>query len=113
MKTLKFVVLASALSASGSAWSTSGNDLMNWLASYESSQANWSGGMYLGYVAGVAEFGQGFMFCAPGNVTQGQNAAIVAKYLRNNPEEWNRPASGIALRAFMKAYPPCPEKKKT
>jgi len=111
MRLLPTVITASLLLLSVPARATSGNELMSWLPDYEKSSGSWGGGMFMGYVTGVAEVGEAIFYCSPKNATHGQTAAIVAKYLRNNPEKWNLPAGSLIISALQSAYPPCPSKK--
>ncbi|WP_143524249.1 Rap1a/Tai family immunity protein [Pseudomonas sp. 382] len=90
------------------AWSITGNDLIGWIPDYErATKSTFNSGMFLGYTAGVAEATVGVLFCPPPEVTNGQNAAIVAKWLRQNPERWAEPASNLVITALQKAYPKC------
>lgn len=111
MRLLPAAITASLVLLSVPAWATTGNDLMSWLPDYEKSEASWGGGMFLGYVSGASEVGDGVLYCSPNSATLGQTAAIVAKYLRNNPENWNLSATSLIIGALKAAYPPCPSKK--
>lgn len=106
MKKITLATAAVAALASGQAWSATGNDLIRWLPDYERGIANWQSGMYLGFVSGIASFSNGILFCAP-NSTNGQNAAVVAKFLRNNPERWGEDAPKLVIDALKKGYPQC------
>ncbi|WP_442108230.1 Rap1a/Tai family immunity protein [Pseudomonas sp. NUPR-001] len=106
---MKKIVLATAAVAAlitGQAWSATGNDLMQWLPEYESDTASWASGMYLGFVSGVASATNGVLYCSP-KATNGQNAAIVAKFLKNNPERWTEDAAMLTAEALQKAHPKC------
>jgi hypothetical protein len=46
-------------------------------------------------------------FCMPDEVTGGQAASVVAKYLRDNPAERHKLAAIIVVTALSKAFP-CP-----
>ncbi|WP_176753970.1 Rap1a/Tai family immunity protein [Nitrosomonas mobilis] len=47
----------------------------------------------------------GGLFCTTSGVTRGQFIAIVAKYLKNNPEKWNMSADSIVFYAMKEAFP--------
>ena len=100
------MVAFGAALGSGQAWSATGNDLINWLPEYEKGVANWDTGMYLGFVSGIFNVTNGVLFCAP-KATNGQSAAIVGKFLKNNPERWGEDASYLVVDALQKAYPKC------
>ncbi|WP_314357028.1 Rap1a/Tai family immunity protein [Pseudomonas rhodesiae] len=108
MKTLRAVMLGALLATPTIAWSMTGNDLVKWMPDYESNSGSFGGGVFGGYVAGIADFTRGVLFCPAGNITNGQNAAIVVKFLKNNPEKWNQQASGLVIEALSRAYPKCP-----
>lgn len=100
-------LLVAGLAASGNASAFTGNDLIKWLPEYEKG-TTLASGMYLGYVSGVADIGNNILFCTKAKVTRGQVAAIVGKYLRNNPESWQEEASTLVTLALEQAFP-CPE----
>ncbi|MCS3839413.1 hypothetical protein HNR03_004024 [Pseudomonas sp. JAI111] len=102
-----YALMVAGLATSGNANAFSGNDLIKWLPEYEQG-TSLNSGMYLGYVSGVADIGNNILFCAKSTVTRGQLAAIVGKYLRNNPESWQEEASTLVTAALEKAFP-CPE----
>jgi len=103
--------------ATASAQFISGNQLREWLAAdnrlengvkshldYTSSAS----GRF--YITGVAEtFSLLGMMCLPDGVTAGQIHAVVAKYLKENPEKWNSDANAIVYVALSSAFP-CPKK---
>ena len=111
MKKLTSRIALAGLMVSGPAWALTGNDLVKMIPPYEGSIGDFSGGMFLGYVVGVAETSNGVLFCSDSGVTNGQNAAIVIKYLRNNPEKWANGANWLVLDALTTAHPPCKSKK--
>lgn len=106
---VRSAVLASLLTpVVAQAWT--GNDLVRWEADYSRSTPGWDGGMYLGYIAGIAEFGNTILYCAPEGVTNGQNAAVVTKFLKNNPERWTENSGRLVIAALQASYPPCKTK---
>lgn len=104
MKKITWTAAVGLILASTNAWSATGNDLMAWLPDYERNSLSWEGGMYLGYVAGISNVINGVVFCAP-TVTNGQSAAVVAKFLRNNPERWGEDAASLVVESLRKAFP--------
>jgi len=111
MKIVTSWAAALTLLTSGAAWSMDGNDLVKLIPSYEGNKADFSAGILMGYVVGVADIADGIRFCSPPGATNGQNIAIVVKYLRNNPEKWANSAEVIVMDALAKAYPACTNKK--
>lgn len=109
MRQLLIIFACTVLALPMAASAATGNDLVKWMPGYESRASDWNGGMLLGYVSGVAELAQGILYCAPDGVTLGQNTAIVIKYLKANPEQWNDQAPALIVRALQKVYPPCPK----
>ncbi|MDU9039965.1 Rap1a/Tai family immunity protein [Pseudomonas corrugata] len=105
MKKIKWAV-AAALLMSGQAWSATGNDLISWVPSYERDAMTWESGMLLGYVSGASNMLNGVVFCAP-KATNGQNTAIVIKFLKNNPERWGEDATSLVYDALTNSYPKC------
>ena len=68
------------------------------------------GGKALGYVLGVADSASWeSVACAPANVTAGQLADVVLKYLQDHPEERHKAAVGLVATALINAFP-CPKK---
>ena len=59
---------------------------------------------YSGYVIGVFDMAESVLG-VPDGVTQQQVLAIVAKYLKRNPEQWNQRAAIVVLRALKTAFP--------
>lgn len=108
MKRIAITVACASALACGSAYSATGNDLISWSSSYERDIANWESGMFLGFTSGISSVANGIAFCAP-DATNGQSAAIVAKFLKNNPERWGESATVLTLEALRKGYPKCKE----
>ncbi|OKO47366.1 hypothetical protein BMH52_15680 [Pseudomonas sp. BTN1] len=95
--------------ASSPAWSATGNDLVQWGANSPQG-SKFIDGAYMGYISGIADFSNGVLFCAPKGVTNGQNVAIVSKFLKNNPERWAEQAPQLIVAALSAAYPACKAK---
>lgn len=84
----------------------SGNKLKTYLDAYEAKNADFNAGVYAGYVIGVQDSLGDILFCTPQDVvTQGQIAAIIGKFLRANPELWNKPADILVAQALNQAFP--------
>jgi hypothetical protein len=60
---------------------------------------------FVGYVAGVADILQGITSCPPANATVRQVAAVVSKYMEDNPELWARSADSLVSAALLGAFP--------
>ena len=77
------------------------------------------GGFCLGYIEGIVDYNvvtsvlildkpDGTFFCPPQNVTVGQYARILTKFLRENPEILHESNSLVVTKAFGNAFP-CPK----
>ena len=85
---------------------TDGNELHEWLLEDEKENgSSFQAGLFKGYVGGVVDLGDGILFCTTTGVTRGQFSAVVAKYLKNNPEKWNKSADVIVTDAMKAAFP--------
>lgn len=111
MPNLKRLFLSVTFILPSISFAATGNDLMRWLPNYEAAHETTEAGLFMGYVSGVFDLGSSFFFCPPPGVTNGQNAAIVAKYLKSNPEKWNLDASQIVIEALRATYPQCQKTK--
>ena len=67
-------------------------------------------GLYGGYVFGVKDSVNGILFCIPNDVDANQILAIVRKYIKNNPEKWNKGNWNLVFTPLKKAFP-CKKKK--
>ena len=61
---------------------------------------------FQGFVQGVvnADLNRG-IFCLPGGTTNWQAFAIVAKFFRENPEQWHRGPSDLVEISLARAFP--------
>jgi hypothetical protein len=59
---------------------------------------------FMGYVAGVYDLSDD-TYMYPVKPTIRQICSIVAKYLRENPKEWDLPADLVITKALKKAFP--------
>ena len=85
---------------------TDGNQLYQWMLEDEKENGSmFQSGLFKGYIAGVVDLGDDFLFCTTVGVTRGQYTAVVAKYIKNNPEEWNKAADTIVVDALKEAFP--------
>lgn len=67
-------------------------------------------GACVAYLAGVIDgmwWGKPNTICFPDGVTQGQAAAVIVKYMRENPERMHLSAPVLVADALMPAFP-CP-----
>lgn len=62
-----------------------------------------------GYIAALADVGDGVTHCTGNKVTVDEVKAVVAKHLREHPDEWDAGAEHLAIRAMHLAYP-CPRR---
>lgn len=96
------LVATNSLAIAATAY-VSGNDL------YAECSANTQ--LCLGFVEAVADSFTSYepsLLCLPGTVTNGQLVDIVAKFLRDNPEERHRTAYMLVAQAIGAAFP-CPK----
>lgn len=61
-------------------------------------------GFFLGYVVAVIESNV-LKVCVPNEVTLGQSALVVKKYMEDHPEDLHRWADEVVLKAVNKAWP--------
>ena len=105
---MKIIIFFSLIfiSANSFAGFTSGNELQQWLSISESKkQPDFNSGLYKGYVAGVIDVADKRLFCLSKGVTRGQGIAVVSKYIKNNPEKWNKGAASLVIKALKEAFP--------
>lgn len=62
-------------------------------------------GQVNGFVVGVHDSVEGTIICVPAKVKLGQLVGIVKKYIRDNPEKWNEPASDLVMQALSSTFP--------
>jgi hypothetical protein len=109
MNSWKAVTIAlSMFATSASSWAGffNGNKLHGWLLEKENPNGSaFEFGLFSGYVAGVVDVGDGILFCTGPGVTAGQYNAVVAKYIKNNPEKWNKSADSLVVEALKEAFP--------
>jgi len=62
-------------------------------------------GIYLGYLAGIAESFQGIYYCPASSINLHKMVAVVANYLMDNPDKLDQSAQTLVVRALGLAYP--------
>jgi len=62
-------------------------------------------GVFMGYVAGVADSLNQTGFYIPESAKADQLAAVVRKYLEDHPERWHFTASSLVADALMQSFP--------
>jgi len=88
----------------------SGTELVQLMREYEKAQRNdkstnlHKAGEYLGYVMGFYD-ATWFFYADVRNITPERVAAVVAKFLNQHPEKWNRPAWDLVMEALKEAFP--------
>ena len=61
---------------------------------------------FMGYVIGIVDASILLgALCPPQNATKGQLMAIVSKYIKNNPEKWNKAGADLVLDALTPVFP--------
>jgi hypothetical protein len=71
---------------------------------YEKFPESATAGAFSGYVWGVTDVFS-TLYCSPNGVTNKQVVDVVAKYMKDHPEELNLSGPEIVLRAVYKAWP--------
>lgn len=94
-----------------------GNDLLKWCKNASSDtpeiQSSFTAGFCLGTMQTVGELtpfindglGPGFKICPPSEITNGQAARVVVKYIQQNPEKLHLNATTLTIMALQNAYP--------
>ncbi len=67
-------------------------------------------GFYAGYILGIKDSENNILFCIPSNIEGEQILAIVRKYIKNNPEKWNKGNWNLVFTPLKEAFP-CKKKK--
>jgi len=62
-------------------------------------------GDYRGYVAGVCDVCNRWLFTTPEGTTQGQLCAVVGKWLEEHPQRWHEPAMPMVIEALQASFP--------
>ena len=113
LRTLVIILFFSFLFPIGNAHGKellNGNELVELMREYEKAERNdktadWRKvGEYRGYVMGFYD-ATWFFYAVPENITPGRVAAVVARFLRQNPEKWDRPAWDLVMEALQEAFP--------
>lgn len=95
------IVLSLALAGSAHAEFVDGNKLLSQMKD----SSYFAQGHALGYVAGVADVGLGFIHCAPTNLTAGQLNDMVKNYLENMPAERHLSGDTIVNKVLKSVWP--------
>jgi hypothetical protein len=98
----KLILAALVVCVVSPAWGISWNELQKSPADFRFGYFSGAYGAFLTY-----QNTKGFekMICLPHGVTAGQLFAIVEKYLKTRPEDWNFEAASTAHIAWQKAFP--------
>ena len=106
-----FLALALLLpTGSALAYFYSGNDLREPLREYRNAERKAENTDYSkawefrGYILGVYDANES-QYCMPRDAGSHQLMAVVAKYIEDNPQLWNEPASDLVERAIKSAFP--------
>ncbi len=62
-------------------------------------------GFYTGYVAGVCDANMHVNIIIPEGATIGQACDVVGRWLETHPEELNKPAKQLVIKALKEAFP--------
>lgn len=58
----------------------------------------------MGYIMGVYDGNENELFFVPSGVTGHKFYNIVGKYLDNHPEEWNKSAADLVIKALQTVF---------
>ena len=97
----KLLIIAALMCSSAHAQFKSGNELRS---DHISSNAI-DRGISLGFVMGVADAGNGFLFCMPRNATAGQVQDMTMATINNHPEIRHLRANEIVEYTLRRAWP--------
>lgn len=111
-----FLAATLLLPSAANAYFYTGNDLVVVMREWEKANAGDTNldvvkaGMYLGYILAANDTmeDQGYICSSARKVTLNQVAAVAAKYIDENPAEWDGPAYVLVLKGLAKAFP-CPD----
>ena len=98
-------------SHAGDLYFHSGNTLAKLMAEYQKAvrkdkDTDYSDAWkFRAYVIGVHDTASGILFCPPESVGETQTSSIVAKFMENNPQHWNKPGSTLVTMALSQAFP--------
>ena len=109
---LLVIVFLIGMPGSGHCGFFTGNNLVEWMRDYEVADSDgtsksWTvnATCYMLYIAGVADVLHNLGLIGAEKVTVGQHCAVVAKYLKANPEKWHQSALSLILEALFEAFP--------
>lgn len=102
------LVVTLSISMGSSATLFTGNDLQPYCADQDDTFMfaqclAYIRGVDDGYLIGLSK--QVKLYCIPDNVTLGQTAKIVSKFLEENPEHLHQPAQSLVYAALYIAFP--------
>ncbi|WEF34893.1 Rap1a/Tai family immunity protein [Pseudoduganella chitinolytica] len=112
-QSLIYGVLACLFSMQCQAQIVTGNQLQQWVAGHDRADAPGAtpsdlllSRSAMHYITGVAEsYDNARVVCLTDGVTVGQLVAVVAKHLKQYPEDWNNSANLLVLTALNNAFP--------
>lgn len=98
----------------GSGFLVPGTQLAEWARAFERAAARegiddprvgFGNLMFMSYVSGAFDVFGAMGTCLPSAVTTGQVSAVVAKFLKENPERWHESGARLVASALTKAFP--------
>jgi|SRR5215831_8891670 len=123
MRTVVFLLgLLSGGAVSAANYTGTGTEFAGFAAAFERSRSQGAiyGGAevamnvsyYQGFVSGAALSTREKAWCPRGAFTMGQISSVVAKFLADNPELWNRTPAELVALALGRAFPCAQDRKK-
>lgn len=111
------VLMLWTVSTAALAHDYTGNDLKEGIDNYNlmlsspdaklSGSMRYNAGQAYGFISGIGGILNGAVFCFTPTTSQGQAIAVVDKYVRAHPEEWDQQAGILVARAFNEYFPRC------
>ena len=110
MRKIFLLLFAGVALVAGSSFFIDGNNLYEDGIEYNKIEQGGNGSYYsnaffTGYINAISDAYSGIFFCPPKKIQSRQVTDIVFRYLQNHPENRNKPANEIALKALKKVWP--------
>lgn len=116
-KTILFILILVFVSSLSFGHFLTGNDLYSYISKWKNAKSpkNFSFtieyNQAIGYILGIHDCFDNYLFDTPAKVTRGQIGDIVFKYLKEHPEERHKPGSRLVVDALKEAFPKEEEKE--
>jgi len=112
--TRRLAVLATlfliGMQSSAHAYYITDKDLIESIEAVKKNESNFDSGFYAGFISGVADAGDGGLFCIPPTVSAEQLSDTVIKYYSADPNKKYESAYRLVKSALVRAFP-CDKKR--